>query len=506
VTVVSSFPLGEIIQCREASGRIAKWAVELMGETLSFAPRKAIKSQVLADFLVEWVDTQLPTAPIQPELWTMYLDGSLMKTGAGAGLLFISPLGKHVRYVLRLHFPASNNMAEYEALVNGLRIAIELGVRCLDARGDSQLVIDQVMKNSHCRDQKMEAYCDEVRRLEDKFYGLELNHVARRYSETADELAKIASGRTKVPLNVFSRDIYQPSVKINDTPEPEVPSAAEGEALRIEGERNGVVPNQNWQTPYLEYLLRGELPLDKAEARRLARRAKSFVLLGDEKELFHRSPSGILQRCISIAQGQELLQEIHSGACGHHAAPRTLVGNTFRQGFYWPTAVADATRIIRSCRGCQFYARQTHLPAQALQTIPITWSFAIWGLDLVGPLQKAPGGFRHLLVAIDKFSKWIEVRPLTSIGSEQAVAFFTNIIHRFGVPNSIITDNGTQFTGKKFLDFCEDHHIRVDWAAVAHPMTNGQVERANGMILQGLKLRMYNDLNKFGKRWMKELP
>jgi ribonuclease HI len=141
-----------------------------MGETISFAPRKAIKSQVLADFVAEWVDTQLPTAPIQPELWTMFFDGSLMKTGAGAGLLFISPLGKHLRYVLRLHFPASNNVAEYEALVNGLR---------LDARGDSQLVIDQVMKNSHYRDPKMEAYCDEVRRLEDKFYRLELNHIAR---------------------------------------------------------------------------------------------------------------------------------------------------------------------------------------------------------------------------------------------------------------------------------------------------------------------------------------
>jgi ribonuclease HI len=423
VTVVSSFPLGEIIQCREASGRIAKWAVEIMGETISFAPWKAIKSQVLADFVAEWVDTQLPTAPIQPKLSTMYFDGSLMKTGAGAGLLFISPLGKHLCYVLRLHFPASNNVAEYEALVNGLRIAIELGVRRLDARGDSQLVIDQVMKNSHCRDPKMEAYCDEVRRLEDKFYGLELNHIARWYNETADELAKIASGRTTVPPDVFSRDLHQPSVKTDDTPEPEeasaqpeeasaqpeAPSTAEGEALRVEEEQNGVTPNRNWQTLYLQYLHRGELPLDKVEARRLARRAKSFVLLGDEKELYHRSPSGMLQRCISIAEGQELLQEIHSGACDHHAAPQALVGNAFRQGFYWPTAVADATRIVRSCKGCQFYARQTHLPAQALQTIPITWSFAVWGLDLVGPLEKAPGGFSHLLVAIDKFSKWIDV-------------------------------------------------------------------------------------------------
>jgi hypothetical protein len=109
------------------------------------------------------------------------------------------------------------------------------------------------MKNSHSRDQKMEAYCDEVWCLEDKFYGLELNHVARRYNETADELAMIASGRTTVSPNVFSKDIYQPSVKLNDTPEPEetsaqpkVPSGAEGEALRVETEQYGVAPNPNW--------------------------------------------------------------------------------------------------------------------------------------------------------------------------------------------------------------------------------------------------------------------
>ena len=94
----------------------------------------------------------------------------------------------------------------------------------------------------------------------------------------------------------------------------------------------------------------------KAEARRLARRAKSFVLMGDEKELYHRSPSGILQRCISVAQGQELLQEIHSGACGHHATPRALVGNAFRQGFYWPTAVAaSSVRCFVQSRGEQLY-------------------------------------------------------------------------------------------------------------------------------------------------------
>jgi hypothetical protein len=81
-----------------------------------------------------------------------------------------------------------------------------------------------------------------------------------------------------------------------------------------------------------------------------------------------------------------LLEDIHGGICGHHAAPRTLVRSAFWQGFYWPTAVADATKVVRTYEGCQYYAKKTHLLAQALQTIPITWPFVVWGLDLVGPL------------------------------------------------------------------------------------------------------------------------
>jgi ribonuclease HI len=194
VTVVSSFPLGEIIRNPDAAGRIVKWSVELMGETHAYAPHKAIKSQILADFVAEWTDMQLPPPQVQAKCWTLYFDGSVMKTGAGAGLLFISPLGEHMRYTVRLHFPASNNMAEYEALLCDLRIAIETGIKRLDVRGDSQLVIDQVMKNASCNDDKMKAYCKAVRALEDKFYGIELNHVPHRYNEEAGELAKIASG------------------------------------------------------------------------------------------------------------------------------------------------------------------------------------------------------------------------------------------------------------------------------------------------------------------------
>jgi transposase InsO family protein len=113
-------------------------------------------------------------------------------------------------------------------------------------------------------------------------------------------------------------------------------------------------------------------------------------------------------------------------------------------------------------------------------------------------LRKAPGGYTHLLVAIDKFSKWVEVRQIMNLRAEQAVTFFTDIVYRFRVPNSIITVNGSQFTDRKFLEFCDKYHIRVDWVAVVHPQTNGRVERANDMIMQGLKPRIFDRLNKSG--------
>src|SRR5688572_8584691 len=121
VTVVSSFPLGEVIRNPNATGRITKWALELMDQGIAYVPRTAIKSQVLADFVAEWTEVQAPSAPEEQEYWTMYFDGSLMRARAGAGLVFVSPLGVRIRYMIRLHFPASNNVTEYEALLNGLR-------------------------------------------------------------------------------------------------------------------------------------------------------------------------------------------------------------------------------------------------------------------------------------------------------------------------------------------------------------------------------------------------
>jgi ribonuclease HI len=193
-----------------------------MGQNISYAPRSAIKSQVLADFIAEWTEIQTPLAPIEHKTWIMYFDDSIMKEGAGVGLVFVLPLGVRMEYLVRLHFLASNNVAEYEELMNGLRIAIELGIRCLEIRGDSELVVDQVMKDKNCVDPKMVAYCQAVCDLVGKFHGLELHHVLRDYNKTADVLAKTASSHKRVLHGVFASDQHAPSMQVEGENPPEV--------------------------------------------------------------------------------------------------------------------------------------------------------------------------------------------------------------------------------------------------------------------------------------------
>ncbi|XP_066392565.1 uncharacterized protein [Miscanthus floridulus] len=209
--------------------------------------------------------------------------------------------------MVRLHFAASNNVAEYEALVNGLQVTIELGVRCLNVQGDSQLVVDQVMKESNCLDPKMEAYCKLVRCLEDKFDGLELNHIARKYNKATDELAKMASARALVPLNVFAKDLHKPSNDYTlvmegppvettvglDAPSTTKTPSTEPEVMEVNTKPPQSNQDVDWRILFLDWLDQGELPSDRTEARWLACRANTYILCNDE--LYRRSPSGVLQ-------------------------------------------------------------------------------------------------------------------------------------------------------------------------------------------------------------------
>jgi hypothetical protein len=169
-------------------------------------------------------------------------------------------------------------------------------------------------------------------------------------------------------------------------------------------------------------------------------------------------------KCIHSATGKQLLDEIHVGQCGVHAASQTLVGKAFRSGFYWPIAKNDVAELVQKCEACQFLRKQHHLPAEQLQTIPMTWSFVCWGLDMIGPFKKAQGGYTHILVAIDRFTKWIEYKHIASLTSVKAVEFIQEIMFRFGIPNNIITDLGSNFTSSEFFDFCEQRSIQIKYA------------------------------------------
>ena len=125
---------------------------------------------------------------------------------------------------------------------------------------------------------------------------------------------------------------------------------------------------------------------------------------------------------------------------------------------------------------------------------------------MVGPFKTARGGLTHLLVAMDKFTKWIEAKPIKKLNGPTAMTFISDITIRYGIPHSIITDNGMNFAKGALARFCATQGIRLDLASAAHPQSNGQVEQANGLILSGMKPRLIEPLERSAGCWLAELP
>jgi hypothetical protein len=324
----------------------------------------------------------------------------------------------------------------------------------------------------------MDAYFLEVRKLENKFYGLEFHHVVHDNNVAADVLSKLGSTRAQVPASVFVHELRAPSI-----PEPAPPTT---DPAHPPAGQEVMMIDVNWWQPFINYIREQKVPSDRNLAEQLICRAKSYVLVEDK--LYRRGASSrVLMKCVPREEGKGILEEIHKGVCGNHASSRTLVSKAFRRDFYWPTAVGDAEELVRRCQGCQYFAKQQHVPAYKLVTIPPTWPFSCWGLDMIGPLPTAPGGFNRVLVAIDKFTKWIEVKPVTCPKADRVLDFLDELVHRYGLPHHIIIDMGSNFNNHQFWEYCENSGIDIRYVSVAHPRANGQVERANGMVLDALK-------------------
>jgi ribonuclease HI len=409
ISIVTDYPLSDILRNQDATRRISKWAVELSTLNIDFKPQTAIKLQELVDFMAEWRENQLPTPTERPEHRVMYFDGSLKLEGAGAGVNLISPTSEQLKYILQIFWKVSNNESEYEALLHGLRLATSLGIKRLLVYGDSAVVINQVNKSWD-------------RKLENKFYGLEYHHIVRDNNVAANVLSKLGSTRAQVPAGVFVHELHTPSI-----PEPAPPTT--DPAHRPAGQEVMMI-DVDWRQPFIDYIREQKVPSDKNLAEQLIRRAKSYVLVVDK--LYRQgASSGVLMKCIPREEGKGILEEIHKGACGNHASSRTLVSKAFRRVFNWPTPLGDAEEHFRRCQGCQYFAKQQHVSAYKLVTIPPTWPFAYWGLDMIGPLSTAQGGFNRVLVAIDKFTKWIEVKRVTCPKADRVLDFLDELMHHY---------------------------------------------------------------------------
>jgi hypothetical protein len=225
----------------------------------------------------------------------------------------------------------SNNAAEYEALIHGLNIAISLGIKRLMVYGDSLVVISQINKEWDCSNDSMGKYCTAVRKLEDKFEGLEVHHVERDRNAAADALSKLGSRRTQVPPGVFVQEVLRPSISLDWVEECNILRQPESES-------------DDWREPIIRHIKNEEEPNDKNTAERIARQSSHYTLIGET--LYRRGATGVLMKCILSATRKQLLDEVHAGQCGIHATSRTLVGKVFKSGFYWPTAKSDAAELV----------------------------------------------------------------------------------------------------------------------------------------------------------------
>ncbi|KAI5326678.1 hypothetical protein L3X38_035752 [Prunus dulcis] len=384
-----------------------KWAIELSQYDLLYRPKTAIKAQALADFIAEFTptaeeekmvtkskekadDTSPTDSNLPNDMWQLHVDGASNHKGAGAGVVIITPDGTFLEQAITLGFSASNNEAEYEALLAGLRLAKELTIKRLAIYSDSQLITNQASGEYMAKHPKMIQYLDKVQGLLKEFPTFTIQQVPRAENTHADALASLESALdTQFRLSTPVEHLDRPSIE---------------EMEPIDSMQINEDPS--WQDSIIDYLVNGNLPTDKSEARKVQQKAARYYMQGDK--LIRRSYSSPHLTCIKYSQTLEVRCKIHDGECGNHSGGR---------------------------------------------------SFA----------QKALN---------------------------------RNIICRFGCPQSLVTDNGSQFIGKQITAFFKKYGIKQHLSTPRYPQGNGQAEASNKIILDCLKKRLEGAEGK----WVDELP
>jgi len=205
--------------------------------------------------------------------------------------------------------------------------------------------------------------------------------------------------------------------------------------------------------------------------------------------LYRHSYDGILFRCLSDSEAQEVLKEAHDGICEAHQPGPKLKDRLHRLGYYWPIMIADAIQYARRCNACQIHADFIHQPPEVLHPTVASWPFEARGIDVVGPISPSSiKGHRFILAITGYFSKWAETIPLLEVKTSNMVNFIKHhVIHRFGVPRRIIHDNGPQFASQVFYRFCDKYRIQNVESTAYNPAANGLAEAFNKITIKLLK-------------------
>ncbi|XP_057760140.1 uncharacterized protein LOC130980483 [Arachis stenosperma] len=434
-----------------------------------FQSRPILKAHILADFISELT----PDEHHYNKAWELHVDGASSREGSGAGIVLKEGDKVIAEQSLQFHFSASNNQAEYGALIAGLRLAINLQVHSLTTHCDSLLVVQQIRGDIQVKDPLLERYWLIAKDLISKFSSFIILHVHREKNVRADILSKLATTRADTQTSALSQlTLKKPSIEL----------------LSI----TNINHLRDWKTPFLKYINAGTIPKDELNSQHFRRKASLYTNIAGE--LYKRGFSQPLLKCLNKDEAEEVMDEVHKGVCGNHIGGRALAAKIIRTGYYWPTMKSrGCIAKVKACDNCQKHAAVSMKPAEVLHSIEVSWPFHRWRLDILGPFPIASSQVKFLLVSIDYFSKWIEAQPLARITAKKVRSFiWKNIICRFGIPKEIISDNGRQFRDNKLASFLKNFNILHHFSSVEHLQTNGQAEAANRVILQAIKKKLKN--------------
>ncbi|KAG8498038.1 hypothetical protein CXB51_007111 [Gossypium anomalum] len=420
--------------------------------------------------------------------WKLNFDGASNAVGNGIGAVLVSPNGDHYPFTSKLDFDCTNNMAEYEACVMGIRAAIERKIKVLEVYGDSALVIYQLRGEWETRDPKLINYRRLVLELIEEFDDVTFCYLPRDENQMADALATLAS-----MIKVNKQEDMKPiQMSIYEAP---------AHCCNIEEEEEK--DDHPWYQDILQYVKSRKYPDQASEndKRTLRRLASDYVL--DGEILYKRRKDQVLLRCVDAVEAKQILEEVHEGVCGTHANGFTMARQIMRFGYYWSTMEGDCINYAKKCHKCQIYGDKIHVPPSPLHVMTSPWPFSMWGMDVIGPISpKASNGHRFIFVVIDYFTKWVEATSYANV-TKSAVSKFLKkeIICRYGMPERIISDNALNLNNSTIAEVCSQFKIKHHNSSPYRPKMNGAVEAANKNIkkIVGKMTETYRD-------WHEKLP